>query len=244
MANPANPPPSPARPAVVTASSYLLYLVAVLQLIGVVIAFALMGRMREAYEQAFADVDAPGAAEIATASAMIGTLFGLVVGIALAVMGIFNSRGKNGSRIATWVVGGLYLCCAGFSLLSSAVGTAISSNTAGSSDAPDPSEIQARLEELLPSWYQPVNLTTSVIAVLALFIALILLALPAANDYFRRPQQVWEPPLPGSSYPTAPGSTYPTYPPTTPPSAGPQTPPSGPQTPPAGGQQPPQPPAS
>jgi len=248
ISNPA--PPANTRPAVVTASSYLLYLVAALQLIGVIATFAVFSDIRDVYQEAFADTDVPeGTAEFAAFSALIGVIFGVILAIGLAVLALFNSRGKNASRITTWVVGGIYLCCSGLSLLGSAVGSAVSPGSSGGTDMPTQEEIQALLDERLPSWYQPFSVASTVITVLALLVALILLALPAANAYFRKPQQVWEPPVPGAPYPTPPGQGVPPYPPgPTPPAGGPTqppTPPSGGPTPPSsGGPQPPQPPAS
>ena len=42
------------------------------------------------------------------------------------------------------------------------------------------------------------------LSLLALLAALILLALPKANEFFRKPTAGWEPPVPGASYPAVP----------------------------------------
>jgi hypothetical protein len=56
------------------------------------------------------------------------------------------------------------------------------------------------LEEALPDWLTPLSVAGTAISVLALLAALILLALPASNDFFRRqppqPPQPVEPPPP------------------------------------------------
>lgn len=105
----------------------------------------------------------------------------------------------------------------------------------GAANAPDQAEIQRMLEDRLPSWYTPVSTTISVLAMIALLVALILLALPPSNEFFRKSQTAWEPPVPGSTYPGYP-PTYPGYPP-----AGPGYPPAGPSGP---HSQPPTPPGS
>jgi hypothetical protein len=45
-----------------------------------------------------------------------------------------------------------------------------------------------------PPWYQPVTLTISILSILCLLGAIILLALPAANAFFRKPVPEWTPP--------------------------------------------------
>lgn len=251
-----NPQPAKARPGAVTASSYLLYLAAALQVLSLIMMLAVFSDVQSAYEAAFEGTDLDGAATVATAALVGSALFGLLVAVGLVVLAILNNRGKNPARIVTWVVGGIYLCCAGFSLMGNALGGAVGAGPSGGGNVPDQEEIQRRLDETMPSWFEPVNTLLSVISLLALLVALILLALPAANEFFKRPAPAWEPPLPGSSYPTAPGSAYPTYPPsagppttppapgTTPPAAPPPTPPAGPGSSPGDGNQPPQPPAS
>ncbi len=68
-------------------------------------------------------------------------------------------------------------------------------------DGPSSEEIQRRLEEALPSWLTPVSILLGVLSLIALITALILLALPKANQFFRKPTAAWEPPTPGASYP-------------------------------------------
>ncbi|MEV1288372.1 hypothetical protein [Micromonospora sp. NPDC049679] len=248
--------PARARPSSVTVSSYLLYLVAALQVIGVAVALSVLGTFQKVYKEAFAGTDMAGGEGFATATIVGTAVFGLIVAIALVVLAIFNNRGKNASRIATWVVGGLFVCCSGAGLALNAAGSAMSGTSGSTGNGPDQAEVQRRLEEALPSWYTPVSTILGVISVIALLVALILLALPASNEFFRKPQQMWEPPVPGSAYPPPPGSTYPSYPsapanPTTPPSppsapANPTTPttPPSPPSPPSAPADPPVPPSS
>jgi hypothetical protein len=230
VSDPRNPAaPAKVRPGSVTISSYLLFLVAALQVVGLVLALSVLNETRDVYEEAFAGTDlANQAGTIGTVSLIAGASVGLIVAVGLVVLAILNNRGKNPSRIVTWVLGGLFLCCAGAGLALSAAGSAVNMGQGGNADAPDQAEIQRMLEERLPSWYMPASTAISVLAMIALLVALILLALPASNEFFRRPQTTWEPPVPGS--------TYPGYPPADP--GYPQSGPSGPQS------QPPTPPGS
>ena len=137
-----------------------------------------------------------------------GSIVLLLLAVVLGVLALFNNQGRNGARITTWIVGGIMVCCVGGGLLSNAAG---GFNTGGGTTAngPSPEEIQRRLEEALPSWVTPVSLLLGVLSLIALIAALVLLALPKANPFFRKPTAGWEPPTPGASYPggpQAPGS--------------------------------------
>jgi hypothetical protein len=229
--NPAAPA-ARVRPSSVTISSNLLFLVAALQVVGLIVALSVLGTMSDVYKEAFRGTQMEDqAGTIGTVTVIATAGVGLVVAIGLMVLALLNNRGKNPARIVTWVLGGLYVCCAGFGLVSSAAGNAMNMGQSSDPNVPSQSEIQRMLEEQLPSWYTPTSTTISVVALIALLVALILLALPASNEFFRKPQVAWEPPVPGSTYPAYP-QTYPGYPQT-----GPGYPPSGPPS------QPPAPPA-
>ncbi|MER5700627.1 hypothetical protein ABT023_01520 [Micromonospora sp. NPDC002296] len=206
MVDPHSPPPARTRPAVVTVSSYLLILVAVIQVIQLILTLTTIGTTRDVLHDAYSGTDANGAdtlADFTVAVGIGGAILVLLIGIGLVVLAMLNNRGRNGARITTWVVGGIMVCCTGSSLISGlAGGFAGTGQTSG--DAPSPEEIQRRLEQELPSWLTPVSTLLAVVALLALLTALILLALPAANEFFRKPQQGWEPPIPGAAYPAYP----------------------------------------
>ncbi|MFI7077853.1 hypothetical protein ACIBO1_11245 [Micromonospora sp. NPDC049903] len=244
MVDPQNTPVRQ-RPGVVTISTYLLLLFAICQLISVVVTLATIGTVRDVMDEAYRGTSVEGAENLADVAVVFGVataIFLLVVALALFGLGLLNLRGKNGARIATWVVGGIMLCCTGFSLLSGLAGGMSMPGGETSGDMPSADEVQRRLEEALPGWVTPVSLLLGVISLLALLAALILLALPKANEFFRKPTQQWEPPMPGGNYPNQPGYPQaPGYPGAAPQSADPSYPPT-PGQPPAGGPgaQPPQ----
>jgi hypothetical protein len=199
------------RPATVTYASWLLYLVAALQLIGIPVALLVLGPTRNAVRDVVASD--PNTSSVAstietatTIGVVVGVAFGLLFAAAWVVLGMLDARGKNVARIVTWVLGGVFLCCTGFGLIGNAIGNAFSGlggNTGGVNQA----DVQNKINEALPGWYQPVTITLGLVEFLAMLGAVILLALPASNAYFRRPvQQTWEPPLPGSAYPPPPPS--------------------------------------
>jgi hypothetical protein len=187
-------PPSPAervRPATVTVASALLIVVAVVYVIGFVMSISIIGTMTEVFEEQFAGTDAEGAEGVVAGVAVAFSAINLLIAIGLVVLAVLNNKGKNPARIVTWVLGGIGLCCAGFGLLGSGVNTSFG----GSGDV-DQEQLEQRLEDALPSWYEPANLAVLVISILALAVALLLLALPPSNQFFRKPEQPFEPPPP------------------------------------------------
>ncbi|MGN9763933.1 hypothetical protein ACTMS2_02030 [Micromonospora sp. SD12] len=202
--------PARTRPGVVTISTYLLWLFALTQLIGLIITLSTIGTISEMLDEAYRGTDANGTqnlADITTMFAIGGSVFVLLLAVVLAVLGVFNNRGSNGSRITTWVLGGIMVCCTGGGLVSGLGGGIGTGQTTG--DGPSPEEIQRRLDEALPGWVTPVTTLLGVLGLLALLAALILLALPKANEFFRKPKQGWEPPVPGAAYPQTGQPGYP-----------------------------------
>jgi hypothetical protein len=193
----------------VTAASYLLYLIAALQIIGGIVAISTIDAMRKAYEVAYADFPdlRSNADAIATASAVGGLVIALLFAAGFITLGILDGKGKNPARIVTWVLAGISVCCFGFGALGSAFSNMLSGIGGGNANAPRPGDIQNALQDNLPSWYYPVETTVNILALLSAIAVIVLLALPASNAFFRKPQAVWEPPA------------YPGVPPTGPPAA-------------------------
>ncbi|HYN95606.1 MAG TPA: hypothetical protein VES42_17295 [Pilimelia sp.] len=231
MANPA--PPGRARPSSVTISSYLLFFVAALQLISTVLGLAYVGKIRNALTDVFQGVqEADSIVGFFVAFIIAASVVGLVIALVLALLAVFNNRGKNGSRITTWVIGGLFLCCNGL-LVASQAGGSMNFGGGNSTDPnmPTNTEIETAMNGALPSWAQPVTTTLSVIGLLALLAALILLALPPSNEFFRKRPADWQPPAGGGqpgqggytaypAYPAAAGYQQPTHQPGTDPTPG------------------------
>lgn len=203
------------RPTAVTVAGWLLFLVAGLQVLGLIVALTQVGTISDVYEEAYRGTSAEDAAKVGAVASTLGTAgVGVLFAIAFVLLAIFNNRGKNPSRITTWVVGGLGVCCSGLGLLTVAVGNSFSVGN-GDSDLPDPADVRQRVEDALPSWYAPVTLTATVLVLLSLVLTLILLALPPSNEFFRKREPVWQPPpaypLSGGGYPPpgAPGGYQP-----------------------------------
>jgi hypothetical protein len=210
MAYPAGPP-GPAepvaplrRPTVVTVASWLLYVAAVCQVLSAIITLSQLSAQKAAYKKVFADTSMKGAENMLvaiTAATAVG--IGLLFAVGYVVLAILNGRGKNPARIVTWVVGGLAICCTGYGLIANAAG--FTGFGGGSGNGPSAKEIQDALRDAYPGWYQPALTAVGAVAIIALLTTVILLALPAANDFFRKPKQqpAWEPPVPPVPPPTA-----------------------------------------
>jgi hypothetical protein len=210
MAFPADSPAPPAsvRPVQVTAAVWCLFALAVAQILSVVVVIATMGPTLDATRDY---VEGTRDGDTIIASVQIGSYISLALGLAfavgLAVLAAFVNRGNQPARIISWVVLGLLLCCNGFGLLGAAAGGLLGG--AGGAGEVDQEELTRRIEDAVPGWTTPVNYVLLFIGIVASTAGIILLALPKANEYFRRPQQIWEPPVPGAYYPTPGAETAP-----------------------------------
>ncbi|MCG5450849.1 MULTISPECIES: hypothetical protein [Micromonospora] len=200
MANPLSKP-TPVRPGVVTISTYLLLLFAFTQLLSLIMVISVSGSIKQGFQDAYEgteDVETIGTVAVAFAVASVAVV--LVLALVLVVLAMFNNRGRNGTRIATWVVGGILVCCVGGSVVSGASGFSQGAS-GGGGDAPSGAEVERSMSDALPSWYGPTSTAVNILGLAALLAALILLALPKAHPFFRKATAEWEPPAPGANYP-------------------------------------------
>jgi hypothetical protein len=202
-AGPAAPVAPQRRPTVVTVACWLLYVAAVCQVLSALITLSQLSATKEAYKKVFANTSMKGAENMLVAITAATTVgIGLIFAVGYVVLAILNGRGKNPARIVTWVIGGLAICCSGYGLVANAAGFTGFSGSSG--NGPSPKEIQQAMHDALPGWYQPALTAVGTVAIISLLLTVILLALPAANEFFRKPKQpVWEPPLPPVPPPTA-----------------------------------------
>jgi hypothetical protein len=183
------------RPTTVTAATWLLLLAAATYVFLAVLGMSQAGTFAEIFEEAYAGTELEGTGEfLGLVTAIVTGIFYLLFAVGFAVLALFDYRGKNPARIVTWVVGGVALCCTGVSLVFAGIDAAVGADLNG----PDAAQLERMLDEALPGWYYPVTWTATGITVVALLAALILLAMPSANDFFRKPTP---PPPPPPAYP-------------------------------------------
>jgi|SRR5215207_845886 len=171
---PAPPPPAqgpppigqpaerPPRPWTVTTAAALMLLVVVLNLIGSAISIANQDTINDAIEREVENSGGSSANNAVTQALSIG--FSLVLSIVFVVLALLLLRGSNGGRIASWVVGGIWLLCGFCGLASSFFLLALDG---------------------IPGWLTAYSIASSAVSVLLFITIIVLLLLPASNDYFK-----------------------------------------------------------
>jgi hypothetical protein len=217
------PAPSAGRPTVVTPAGYLMIAVGVLGVVLAVLPLPYASDASTAAKHAYANAqNGDQLSSAVTVGIYISLAVDLVGSAGLLLLGFFNLRGSNITRIMTWVLAGLgVLCCGGGTLIGRLAGGMTTANTNGV----DTKQAQKEIAAAYPSWYEGVQITLTVIAVLGLIAVIILLALPSAHPFFRRRQVVLdEPALPYPPYPVAatPPAEAAAPPTTAPPAAAPE----------------------
>jgi hypothetical protein len=192
----------PGRPATVTAAGYLMIAIAVLVVLDAIVGFATLSTVADATKKAYAGVangdQMAGAAQLI---AIVGFVVQLLLGAGFVVLALLDLRGVNPARIVTWVLGGLGVLCFGCGLLGSGLQGQMTSGMQ-SKNGVDLAEASRKIHEALPSWLQPLQLTTGLLNLLMVIAVIILLALPASNAYFRRGRG--GPGTPDPGFPTQP----------------------------------------
>jgi hypothetical protein len=221
------------RPGSVSLGSLMLYLGALL--------IVVYGVLSIVASQMMGDIEIDGqnvqpgfGSSFGAVSSVIQGILYLALAAGLAVLGSLVARGKNPARIVTWVVDGIVVLCCGCGAIGNAFTSSLLANMPGMD--------QETLDEIAaatPGWLTVASTVVALLIVVSQLAAIIALAVPASNEFFRREEQVWVPPTyPGQ--PAFPPNVPPSVPPV-PPSYPPATPPSA-YPPPAQGDNPPPPP--
>lgn len=205
----------PARPMIVAIAAVIMGLMALLHLLGTVVSFAAMNSAAETFRELAGredlrteDIDT-GVAALRTGlvgSAILQILMALLLaGLAWGVI-----RGSQPARVTTWIVCGLGVlcaCCTGF--------TSIATFSSGSTASTDPNQVVGGVMiQSVPAWASGILGGSSALNLLGYIATAVLLALPAANAFFKGGNNPgWQPP----SYSHPPSSPYPPPPPPPPP---------------------------
>jgi hypothetical protein len=200
------------RPAVVTAAGYLLILMAVLEVVNIISTVASMNKVLDATRQAYGSLSNVDTVVNATRIAQIaGIVVGLLFAVGYVILAMLDLRGRYVARIVTWVVAGISVLCFGCGAIGAAGSGALSSLQRGNVNGVDVQEATRQINAATPAYVKPIGLSTLSINLIAAILVIVLLALPAANAYFRRGREIAEPPVPGVPYPPVPGAD-PAYP--------------------------------
>jgi hypothetical protein len=190
-------PERPARPAVVTAAGYLLFLLATLQLVSLAGSIPTFNAMRKVYPEIYKGTPIEDSTDkIVTFGIVFGVGLVVIMAAAFITLGILDLKGKQAARIVTWVVVGLLSCCSVVGAASGGLNLRLSGGQ--TANGVDPAEVQRQMEAALPGWVHPFSVTVSTLQALTAILVIIFLALPAANAYFRKPapNMGWTPPYP------------------------------------------------
>ncbi|MEU8111585.1 hypothetical protein [Micromonospora sp. NPDC048947] len=211
------PESAPARrPAAVLSAVTVLLVMAVAALAYAVVDLVVLGGTVDAFRSAARDTSASpeqidDVVTLLRASAVLSAVVAVLSAPLLAGLALGLLAGRNGVRVATWVVSGLGLlagCCS----VAVVVGERAAPLQLGA-DEHALAELLGLIGDAYPSWWIPLNAGLSVAQALGYLVVATLLVLPAANRWFGRHR-----------------STAPTAPPMFPPA--PHQPPPAPHTPP------------
>jgi hypothetical protein len=174
---------------------------------GTVDAFRSAARDTSASPEQIADVVTLIRASVVLSAVLAALYAPVLAGLALGLL-----AGRNGARVATWVISGLGLlagCCS----VAVLVGERAAPLQLGSGEQAV-AELLGLVGDAYPSWWIPLNAGLSVAQGLGYLVVASLLALPAANAWFGRHRSTAPPPFtPAPQQPTAPHQPTSPYPP-------------------------------
>ncbi|THV31452.1 hypothetical protein [Glycomyces paridis] len=217
------------RPTVVSAVVWTQFLTAAVLVASGIASLSVVGvTVRESMKALEGDpsltgTDLSGIEDIIRFGAYIGVAAYVVFAVFYLVLGLLVNRGNRPGRILSWILSGIALACCGLGQL---IGFAGGAMTAGQ-DQELNDEMTRAIEEATPMWATALNWVALFLFIVGSLVVIVLLATPAANEFFRKNESVAGP-----------------YPYGQQPYGQPPQPPYGqqPPQPPYGGQQPPAPP--
>jgi hypothetical protein len=111
------------------------------------------------------------------------------------VLAFWLMKGSTTARIVTWVlcgIGALCACCGGASLF--ALSSLDRIQVSGDEQTEKQVDLAKALADSVPGWQKGIGGTVAVLQLLGYLAVAILLALPAANAFFRKAPTAWQPP--------------------------------------------------
>lgn len=185
----------------VTLAGVLMILTAALALVGAIIILATVGQVVDRFraEAALSDASQTDIDNLAAGiqAIMIGTAVLMVIGAILLVGLAFGVlHGSNVARILTWLVLALGLVCGCCGILSTVGQTNVTSFGTANTNNQVADDLGRALQDAYPTWWLVFNGSVSALQMVGYIAIAVLLALPAANAYFRKQPQPpqWQPP--------------------------------------------------
>jgi hypothetical protein len=224
------------RPATVTAVVWTQFITAALLVVTAIGMFAVMSSVEDlVVEELLSDPSLQDQGVTADdVGPLITLLFAVVAGVYVLfaifylVVGLLNNKGIRAGRILSWILSGIGLLCCG---IGGVIGQVSNSMTASVNGTEYQDEMTQAVEDATPGWVTVLDWITLLMFIIGSLAIIILLAMPASNEYFRKEEPPMGPYMGQPPYGQQPGQ---------PPYGGPQQPGQppygGPQQP---GQQPP-----
>ncbi|HET6213809.1 MAG TPA: hypothetical protein VFE14_13175 [Micromonosporaceae bacterium] len=202
----AGPEPRAGRPASVGLAAVIMMMIAALGVISAIVTLATISRTTDRFQQLARERTDASSTEIdsvVTAIRVISVttaIFLVLLALVLIALAIGDLRGSNIARILTWVICGLGLLCGCCGIFSALGSTRTTSLGTGDTDAETARELGHALSDAYPGWWMATSGGLSGLQLLGYIAVAVLLALPAANAFFRKPappvpqQPQWQPP--------------------------------------------------
>ncbi|MFD0785429.1 hypothetical protein ACFQZ8_16090 [Micromonospora azadirachtae] len=174
---------------------------------GLLVIGGTVDRFRAAAGGASAD-QVDGTVALLRASAGVSAVASLLAAVVLAGLAIGVGGGRPGARVTVWAVSGIGAIC-GCCGLAFFVGQRSVPLQLGTRDQPN-TELFGLIADAYPPWWIPLGGGLSIGQTLGYLVVAVLLALPAANAWFRRRSAPAAPPGPPPA-PHQPVPILPTY---------------------------------
>lgn len=201
--------PDRQRPATVTAAAAIMIIMGIAGLVNAVVGLAAIGGVVDRFRDAAEAIGAPqsdidGLAALAWGTVIAGAVLAVLFAALLIALGVGNLQGRNGARIATWIVSGLGLFCGCCGLLAVISQSALSWNVSTDDQTQD---LTQALTDAYPGWWIGLNGVVSAGQALGYLVVAVLLVLPPSHRYFRSTAK------PAAPAPPATPPAFPTTPP-------------------------------
>lgn len=220
---PQSPPPGPrTRPGSVTAVVWTQILTAALLVISGIALFATMSSVEDTVTQELMNDPelADSGLTVDNLSSIMTFTFALIAGVYVVmavfyvVLALLVNKGKRPARILSWILSGIGLLCCG---IGGIIGQLGSMTTSVNGQEYEDEATQA-IEEATPAWVNAVDWITLIVLIVGSLLIIILLAVPASNEFFRKDEAPMgpypgQPPYgqPGQPGPGQPGPGQPPY---------------------------------
>lgn len=198
------------RPMTVTIAVWIMYLTAIVLAATAIAQFVVRGMVEDAVEDqlrsdpAFSGtgITADDISTIVTFVFVVVAVIYLLFAAFYVVLGVLDNAGKRPARILTWILAGIALACCGFGgLADQGIDMTYTVNDQEYDD-----ELTQALADATPTWVNALEWASLLLFIGGSLAIIILLALPASNEFFRKEVQ------PQSFYPGQPPYGQPPYP--------------------------------